>query len=494
MRAAAVTLLAVAAQSSLLAGAGAFGCAAWSGSAAWLGVGSAGGRLGGGAGPFACRVRAGGSAAWVATEASAASELGLELRKDFPLLAQRVNDKTLIYLDSAATSQKPVQVLDAMARYYRHSNANVHRGAHALSVQATDLYEGAREKAAKFVNADRREIVFTSGATAAINLVAHSWGLSNLKEGDEIILTEMEHHANIVPWQLVAARTGAVIKFVRLSDDMAFDLEHFQSLLSARTKLVSVAHVSNVLGCLNPVDKIIAEARKVGAKVLLDACQSVPHMPVDVRQLDCDWLAASGHKMCGPTGSGFLYGKLAVLEAMPPWVGGGEMIEEVFLDHSTFAPPPGRFEAGTPAIGECVGLGAACDYLADIGMDRVHAHETHLTHVLWETLGAIPQLQLYGPRPDSEAGRGRAALAAFNSRGVQASDLATFLDMEGVAIRSGHHCAQPLHRNLGISGSARASTYLYTTADEIAGFAEHLKSTIDMFANMGELESSFDLD
>ncbi len=314
-------------------------------------------------------------------EAVASESLGVELRRDFPLLKEMVNDKPLIYLDSAATSQKPVQVLDAMSAYYKSSNANVHRGAHALSVRATEQYEGARDKVAKFVNAERSEIVFTSGATEAINLVANSWGLSNLKEGDEIILTEMEHHANIVPWQMVAAKTGAVIKFVKLSVDMAFDLEHYRCLVSPRTKLVSVAHVSNVLGCLNPVADIVAEARKVGACVMLDACQSVPHMPVDVKELDCDFLAASGHKMCGPTGSGFLYGKLAQLQAMPPWKGGGEMIEEVFLDHSTFAPPPGRFEAGTPAIGECVGLGAACDYLSAIGMHKIHEHETYLTEV-----------------------------------------------------------------------------------------------------------------
>jgi cysteine desulfurase/selenocysteine lyase len=265
----------------------------------------------------------------VGLTAVASESLGVELRRDFPLLKEVVNDKPLIYLDSAATSQKPVQVLDAMSTYYRTSNANVHRGAHALSVRATEQYERARDKVAKFVNAERSEIVFTSGATEAINLVASSWGLSNLKEGDEIILTEMEHHANIVPWQMVAAKTGAVIKFVKLSEDMAFDLEHYRTLVSPRTKLVSVAHVSNVLGCLNPVADIVAEARKVGACVLLDACQSVPHMPVDVKQLDCDFLAASGHKMCGPTGSGFLYGKLAQLQAMPPWKGGGEMIEEV---------------------------------------------------------------------------------------------------------------------------------------------------------------------
>ena len=283
--------------------------------------------------------------------------LGVQVRKDFPLLDERVYDKPLIYLDSAATSQKPIQVIDAMQSYYKHSNANVHRGAHALSVKATELYEGARDKVAKFINADRSEIVFTSGATDAINLVANSWGLSNLKEGDEIIVTEMEHHANIVPWQLVAARTGATIKFVKLTPDLSFDMDHFRSLISARTKLVSVAHVSNVLGCLNPVREITAEARKVGAKVLLDACQSVPHMPIDVRALDCDWLAASGHKMCGPTGSGFLYGKFAVLQAMPPWKGGGEMIEEVFLDHSTFAQPPGRFEVGLcPCLCVCVSV------------------------------------------------------------------------------------------------------------------------------------------
>uniref|UniRef100_A0A7S4PE84 cysteine desulfurase n=2 Tax=Guillardia theta TaxID=55529 RepID=A0A7S4PE84_GUITH len=415
---------------------------------------------------------------------STSLSLGKEVRKDFPILKQKVHGgKDLIYLDSAATSQKPVQVLEAMKKFYEESNSNVHRGSHALSVKATDMYEGAREIVAKFVNARREEIVFTSGATEAINLVAYSWGMSNLKEGDEIIISEMEHHSNIVPWQLVASKTGAVLKHVKLNSQQGFDMDHFRSILSDKTKIVAVVHVSNMLGCINPVQEIVAAAHAVGAKILLDACQSAPHMPLDVRLLDCDFLVASGHKLCGPSGSGFLYGKKEILESMPPWKGGGEMIDQVFLDHSTFASPPGRFEAGTPAIAECYGLGAACQYLMDIGMDKIESYEHAITKHLWETLAGREDLTLYGPAPAADGG-GRAALVAFNHRTIQASDLTTFLDFEGVALRSGHHCTQPLHRILGVSGSARASCYLYTLEEEIDEFARHLKDTIEMFRNM----------
>jgi cysteine desulfurase/selenocysteine lyase len=375
-----------------------------------------------------------------------AKTLAEKVRADFPILNQEVNGKPLIYLDNAATSQKPLLVLNRLRDYYEQYNANVHRGAHTLSAKATDAYEGTRDKVAKFINAaSRQEIVYTRNASEAINLVAYSWGMSNLQPGDEIILSVMEHHSNIVPWQLVAQKTGAVLKFVELTPEETFDLEQFKTLLSEKTKLVSTVHVSNTLGCINPVQEICALAHEYGAKVLIDACQSVPHMPVDVQEMNCDWLVASGHKMCAPTGIGFLYGKLKVLESMPPFFGGGEMIAEVFLDHSTYAELPHKFEAGTPAIGEAIALGAAIDYLNSIGMDKIHAYEAELTAYLFEQLQQIPEIRIYGPKPDAK-GEGRAALAAFTTGEVHPNDLSTLLDQEGVAIRSGHHCTQPLHR------------------------------------------------
>jgi cysteine desulfurase/selenocysteine lyase len=406
------------------------------------------------------------------------------IRADFPILHQEVNGKPLVYLDNAATSQKPLAVLDALRHYYERDNANVHRGAHTLSVRATEAYEGARDKVARFVNAaSRQEIVFTRNASEAINLVAYSWGLNTLKPGDEIILSVMEHHSNIIPWQLIAQRTGAVIKYVRLTQTQEFDLEQFQQLVSEKTKLVSVVHVSNTLGCINPVEEIIAIAHEYGAKVLIDACQSVPHMPIDVRAMNCDWLVASGHKMCAPTGIGFLYGKLELLEAMPPFLGGGEMISEVFLDYSTYAELPHKFEAGTPAIGEAIALGAAVDYLMGIGMDKIHAYEEELTAYLFEKLRGIPDIKIYGPKPTAD-GKGRAALASFTVPGLDSSDISTMLDQEGVAIRSGHHCTQPLHRILGVAGTARASLYFYNTREEIDAFVTALKETIDFFGSI----------
>ncbi|HEY9672698.1 MAG TPA: cysteine desulfurase [Waterburya sp.] len=403
------------------------------------------------------------------------------VRADFPILHQEVNGKPLVYLDNAATSQKPLAVLNALRQYYDGYNANVHRGAHALSVKATEAYEGARDKVAKFVNAaSRQEIVFTRNATEAINLVAYSWGLNTLQPGDEIILSVIEHHSNIIPWQLMAQRTGAVIKYVGLTPEEGFDLEQFKSLISDKTKLVSVVHVSNTLGCINPVEEIIAIAHRNGAKVLIDACQSVPHMPIDVQAMDCDWLVASGHKMCAPTGIGFLYGKLELLEAMPPFMGGGEMISEVYLDYSTYAELPHKFEAGTPAIGEAIALGAAVDYLSGIGMDRIHAYEEELTAYLFEQLRGITDIKVYGPQPTAD-GKGRAALASFTVPGLDSSDVSTMLDQEGIAIRSGHHCTQPLHRILGVAGTARASLYFYNTREEIDAFIHALKDTLDFF-------------
>ena len=410
--------------------------------------------------------------------------LGDRLRKDFPILDQKVNGKPLIYFDNAASSQKPLAVLDALQHYYQKDNANVHRGAHTLSGRATDAYEAARDKVAKFINAAaREEIIYTRNASEAINLVAYSWGLANLTPGDEIILSVMEHHSNIVPWQLIAQKTGAVIKYVGLTDTEEFDLEQYKSLLSDKTKLVSIVHVSNTLGIINPVKEIVKQAHQYKAKVLIDACQSVPHMPVDVQAIDCDWLVASGHKMCATTGIGFLYGKKAILTAMPPFLGGGEMIDEVFLDHSTYGELPHKFEAGTPAIGEAIALGAAVDYLTNIGMDKIHAYEEELTAYLFKKLETVPNIRIYGKKPDTQ-GKGRAALAAFNVEGIHASDLATLLDHEGIAIRSGHHCTQPLHRLFNASGSVRASLYFYNTREEIDTFVTALKETIEFFNNM----------
>jgi cysteine desulfurase/selenocysteine lyase len=412
--------------------------------------------------------------------------IAAKVRKDFPILNQNIDGNPLIYFDNAATSQKPLLVLDALRNYYERDNANVHRGAHTLSGRATDAYEGARDKVANFINArSRNEIVYTRNASEAINLVAYSWGMANLKEGDEIIISVMEHHSNIVPWQIIAQKTGAVIKHVGLSKDEGFDLQHFKSLLSKKTKLVSIVHVSNTLGCINPVEEIISLAKRYGAKILIDACQSLPHMPIDVRAIDCDWLVGSGHKMCAPTGIGFLYGKKELLEEMPPFLGGGEMISEVYLDSFTCGELPHKFEAGTPAIGEAIALGAAIDYLTQIGMDKIHNYEEELTAYLFEKLTEIPNLRIYGPKPDRD-GKGRAALAAFNVRGIHPNDLATLLDRDGVAIRSGNHCTQPLHRILGITGSARASLYFYNTREEIDRFILALKDTIDFFISIIE--------
>jgi cysteine desulfurase/selenocysteine lyase len=407
-----------------------------------------------------------------------------QVRAEFPLLNQKVNHKPLIYLDNAATSQKPLAVINAVRNYYEHDNANVHRGSHCLSGRATEAYESARDKVANFIKAkSRNEIVYTRNATEAINLVAYSWGLNNLKQGDEIILSVMEHHSNMVPWQIIAQKTGAIIKYVGLTQTEEFNLEEYKSLLSPNTKLVSVVHISNTLGCLNPVGEIIDLAHENGSKVLIDACQSVPHLPVDVQAMNCDWLVASGHKMCAPTGIGFLYGKEELLREMPPFLGGGEMISEVYLDHFSCGELPHKFEAGTPAIGEAIGLGAAVDYLTKIGRSKIHAYEEQLTAYLFEQLATIPNLRIYGPKPTKE-GKGRAALASFNVKNIHGNDLATLLDQEGVAIRSGHHCTQPLHRYLNISGSARVSLYFYNTLEEIDVFIVALKDTIEFFNSM----------
>ena len=401
-----------------------------------------------------------------------------KIRQDFPILEQSVNNKPLIYLDSAATSQKPRAVLDAIRYYYEHDNANVHRGAHTLSVRATEAYEKAREKIATFINAhSSKEIVYTRNATEAINLVAYSWGLNELQTGDEIILSVMEHHSNLVPWRIVAQKTGAIIKYVGLTEDEEFDWNQYLSLLSERTRLVSIVHVSNTLGCVNPIANIVTKAHQYGAKVLIDACQSAPHKPLNVQNINCDWLVAGGHKMCGPTGIGFLYGKQSVLEEMSPFLGGGEMISEVYLEKFTCGELPHKFEAGTPAIAEAIALGAAVDYLNTIGMENIDRYESQLRSHLFDRLEEIPQLRIYGPKNNT-----RAALAAFNVEGLHASDIATILDEEGIAIRAGHHCTQPLHRLFAASGSARASLYFYNSLDEIDSFIASLKETLNFFS------------
>ncbi|MBF2029121.1 MAG: SufS family cysteine desulfurase [Oscillatoriales cyanobacterium C42_A2020_001] len=410
--------------------------------------------------------------------------LAFKVRADFPILHQEIHGKPLVYLDNAATSQKPIAVLEALKHYYENDNANVHRGVHTLSSRATDGYEGARDKVAAFVNApSRQEIVFTRNASEAINLVAYAWAMSTLQPGDEIILTVMEHHSNLIPWQFVAQRTGAILKFVELTETEEFDFDHFKSLLSDKTKLVSVVHVSNTLGCINPVQEICAEAHRYGAKVLIDACQSAPHMPLNVQQIDCDWLVASGHKMCAPTGIGFLYGKLELLRSMPPFLGGGEMIADVFLDRATYADLPHKFEAGTPAIAEAIALGAAVDYLTAIGMDRIHTYEEELTAYLFKQLEQVPTIRTYGPKPNANGG-GRAALAAFTAGDVHPHDLSTILDQAGVAIRAGHHCTQPLHRHLGAQSTARASLYFYNTREDIDVFIAALKEAVDFFGSI----------
>lgn len=413
-----------------------------------------------------------------------ARTLASKVRADFPILRQEINGKPLIYFDNAATSQKPKAVLDAMQHYYEFANANVHRGVHTLSSRATDAYEGARDKVAAFVNASsRQEIVYTRNASEAINLVAYAWGMDQLQPGDEIILTVMEHHSNLIPWQLLSQKTGAVLKFVELTETQEFDLEHYRSLLSNRTKLVSVVHVSNTLGCINPVNEITELAHQQGAKVLIDACQSLPHMTVDVQEMGCDWLVGSGHKMCAPTGSGFLYGKLDLLRSMPPFLGGGEMIADVFLDHATYADLPHKFEAGTPAIAEAVGLGAAIDYLNQLGMEQIHAYEQALTRYLFQQLEQIPEVKIYGPLPNAEVSN-RAALASFTTGAVHPHDLSTILDQAGIAIRAGHHCTQPLHRHIGAQSTARASLYFYNTYEEIDAFIVALKEAVEFFGSI----------
>ena len=406
-------------------------------------------------------------------------------RADFPILGQHAPDGSpLIYLDHAATSQKPRQVLQALEQYYAADNANVHRGAHQLSARATESFEAARTVTAEFVHAaSPREIVFTRNASEAINLVARSWGDANLREGDEVLLTLMEHHSNLVPWQLLAQRTGCVLRHVGITETGELDLEDFRSKLSDRTRLVSLVHISNALGCCNPLDQVIPAAHAAGALVLVDACQSLAHKPIDVAGLDVDFLVGSSHKLCGPTGMGFLWAREALLEEMPPFLGGGEMIQDVFLDHSTWAVLPHKFEAGTPAIGEAVGMGAAIRYLQAIGLEAIQAWEAQLTRHLFGRLQAIEGVRVLGPTPEQQSDRG--ALATFLVDGVHANDIAALMDASGICIRSGHHCCQPLHRHYGVTASARASLSFISTFEEIDRFSEELTSTIGFLREHG---------
>ena len=404
--------------------------------------------------------------------------LASQYRADFPILEQKAPDgRPLVYLDHAATSQKPRQVLAALQQYYNCDNANVHRGAHQLSARATESFEGARSITAEFIGASSsREIVFTRNASEAINLVARTWGDANLRKGDEVLLTVMEHHSNLVPWQLLAQRTGCVLRHVGITESGELDLADFKAKLSERTRLVSLVHISNALGCCNPLGEVIPLAHKVGALVLVDACQSLAHQPIDTVALDADFLVGSSHKLCGPTGMGFLWGREALLEAMPPFLGGGEMIQDVFLDSSSWAVLPHKFEAGTPAIGEAVGMGAAIRYLQAIGLDAIQAWEAQLTRYLFERLQAIDGVKILGPTPEQQPERG--ALATFLVDGVHANDIAELIDASGICIRSGHHCCQPLHRHYGVTASARASLSFTSTFEEIDRFSDELASTV----------------
>ncbi|MCA0991834.1 cysteine desulfurase [Pseudalkalibacillus hwajinpoensis] len=401
-----------------------------------------------------------------------------DIRKQFPILHQEVNGKPLVYLDSAATSQKPTQVIDAVERYYKEINSNVHRGVHTLGTHATDAYEGAREKVREFIHASStEEVIFTRGTTTALNMVASSYGRANLQEGDEVVITAMEHHSNIIPWQQVVKATGATLKYIPLQPDGTIALEDVENTVTANTKIVSVMQVSNVLGTINPIKEIAAIAHQNGAVMVVDGAQSTPHMNIDVQDLDCDFFAFSGHKMCGPTGIGVLYGKKKLLENMEPFEFGGEMIDFVGLYDSTWKELPWKFEGGTPIIAGAVGLGTAIDFLNEIGMDNIQQHETHLAKYAMQQLSTIEGVSIYGPEK-------RAGVVTFNSDEVHPHDVATVLDTEGIAVRAGHHCAQPLMKWLEVSATARASFYLYNTEEDVDTFVAGLRKAKEFFGNV----------
>jgi len=399
-----------------------------------------------------------------------------KIRQDFPILSQQVHNKPLIYLDNGATTQKPQQVIDAISRYYSSSNANVHRGLHELAERATEGYENSRKNVASFINApSEKNIIFTRGTTESINLVANSWGRKFLKQGDEVVLTEMEHHSNIVPWHILADQLGINVKFIPVKDDGSLALDSLEDLVTDKTKLIAITQMSNVLGTINPIKNIVEKAHEKNIKVLVDAAQSVPNMPVDVQDLDCDFLVFSAHKMLGPTGIGVLFAKEDIQHEMNPFLGGGEMIATVTKEGATWADIPHKFEAGTPNIAAGFGLSAAIDYLNQLGMENIQTYKKRLTSYALDSMRRIPGLEIYGQTKD------RGSAVSFNIKGVHPFDLAQFLDQNGIAIRSGHHCAQPLMKRFDVSGTARASFYIYNTFQEVDIFAEKLEKAIDFF-------------
>jgi cysteine desulfurase / selenocysteine lyase len=406
-------------------------------------------------------------------------------REDFPILAQTIHGRPLVYLDNAATAQKPTSVIEAEARYYATLNANVHRGIHDLSQRATDAFEAAREKVRAFINAaETKETVFTRGTTEAINLVAQSLGRSTLKAGDEILVSELEHHSNIVPWQLLCEQTGALLRVAPIDDTGSVRMDTFEALIGPRTRLVAIAHVSNALGTINPVARMIELAHAAGAAVLVDGAQAAPHLAVDVRALDCDFYAFSGHKLYGPTGIGVLYGKAALLDAMPPYQGGGDMISRVTFERTTYNALPFKFEAGTPNIAGAIGLGAAIDYVQSIGLDAIAAHEHDLLDYATRRAKALPRLTLVGTAPR------KAGILGFTLEGIHPHEIGTVLDHEGVAIRTGHHCAMPVMDHFGVPATARASFALYNTRDEVDALFDALRKVEELFGGSAPTEAT----
>ncbi|MGV3487144.1 MAG: cysteine desulfurase [Tuberibacillus sp.] len=401
------------------------------------------------------------------------------IREQFPILKQQVNGNPLIYLDSGATSQKPQVVIDAMDRFYKECNANIHRGVHTLGTMATEAYEGAREKVRRFINAaSTEEVIFTRGTTTSLNLVSYSYARAFLQEGDEVVITPMEHHANLIPWQQAVKVTGATLKYIPLQEDGTISLDDVRNTVTNRTKIVAMAHVSNVLGTINPIKEVAKIAHENGAVMVVDGAQSAPHMKIDVRDLDVDFYAFSSHKMIGPTGIGVLYGKKALLEKMEPMETGGEMIDFVDLYDATWKELPWKFEAGTMPLAEAIGLAASIDFLNEVGLENIHEHETELASYALEKLSEIDGVDIYGPKV------GRVGIVTFNLKGVHAHDLSTILDTMGIAVRAGHHCAQPLMRWLGVSATARASFYLYNTKADVDALADGIRNAKEYFGDV----------